>query len=95
MEIDIVGSSFLMVRLFPHENPISRFIRTYGWINGLLQVVSVEEQSRAAHDSHGSCTGYAWNESFLTLIVLGKRLTHSDPVPVATLLSQSATGHVH
>ena len=55
VEIDIVGSSFFNIRRFPHENHISRFIRTYGWINGLIQLDT--EQSGAAQDIHGSLIG--------------------------------------
>ncbi len=55
VEIEIVGSSFRIVRLFPQENHISRFIRTYGWINGLIQEVTV--QSGAAQESQGSLIG--------------------------------------
>lgn len=58
VEMDIVGSSFLRVRRLPHENHISRFIRTYGCMNGLTQVVFIGSQSCAAHESQGSLIGY-------------------------------------
>lgn len=56
VDIDIVGSSFRRVLLFHHANHISRFIRTYGWIKGLIWFVPCTA-SGAAHDSHGSLTG--------------------------------------
>ncbi len=84
VESDIVGSSFLMIRLFHHENPISKFIRTYGCINGLIQAGT--RQSGAFQDFHGSFTGYIRNERFLTFTELGKRLNHSASTPVARFL---------
>ena len=53
--IDIVGSSLRSVRLFHQANPISRFIRTYGWMNGLIQLTIL--QSWADQEDHGSLIG--------------------------------------
>ena len=93
VEIDIVGSSLRIARLFPQENHISRFIRTYGWINGLIQLAM--RQSGAAQESQGSFTGKIWNLRFLTFTVLGKRSSHSESTPVQSRSLVSGIGNAH
>ena len=96
MTIEIVGSSVFSIWRFLlyQANQSVSLIFTYGYINGVTKAGSMA-LSAADHDRHGFFPGNARNEISFTLIVSGKRSTHSLPLHVAMTSFVPILGPVH
>jgi len=96
--MEIVGSSVFWIWsfLFDQANQSVSLSFTYGCIKGVTNVGSGDVVVSAAdHDRHGFFPGNARNEISFTLIVSGKRSTHSLPLHVAIIQFGPNDGQLH